>query len=241
MNHVPRFEVGNFEDGIHSVVGDCNGYSAQERFDLETPIFGKAINSHITKDDKVILDYGCGIGRLAKQLLSINQDIHIIGLDPSNDQRRLASLYVSNERFKVIQPEELCERVDVIYCIYVLQHVPAIELRQAIERMHFYLKPGGKLIYCSSDHRLAISYGNKFVDDAGLGVYPRIELNRLFQNEEDLFKVSEQPKIIKDVITAEGLEKPRCIPHPAIVYRRRDIPEEIPYFNIKFPDINFRK
>lgn len=240
MNHIARFEVGNFADGVHSVVGDCNGYTAQQRFDLETPIFSKAINSHIEKDHKVILDYGCGVGRIAREILRINKTVNIIGLDASKDERRLANEYVSSDRFKTIEPEELCESVDLIYCIYVIQHIPAIELRQAIERMHFYLKPGGKLIYCSSDHRLAVSYGNKFIDDGILGVFPRIEINRLFENKADLFNLSEQPKIIKDIVTADGLEKPKCIPHPAIVYQRRDIPDEIPYFNIKFPPLDFR-
>jgi|GEM_PF-5150266 len=232
MNHVQRFKVKDFAEGVESVVGECNGYKAEERFRLETPIFARAIISHISDKDRVILDYGCGVGRLAKEILKQTRNIRIIGLDASPDERRLAMEYVNDARFSVIEPEDLTEQVDMIYSIYVLQHIPAIELRQAIERMHYYLKPKGKLVYCSSDFRLAISLGHVFTDDTRLGVFPRIELSRLFIPIAPMFDLAKEPKIIRDIVTAEGLPKPQCIPHPAIVYERKDI--TVPYFNVRF-------
>ncbi len=234
MNHVQRFEIKSFEEGVHSVVGMCNGYSAEVRFKEETPIFAQAILSHVDAEDKVILDYGCGVGRIAKEILARREDIRIIGLDASPDERRVAAEYVSSPRFSTIEPEDLRETVDLIYCIYVLQHVPPVELRSAIERMHYYLKPGGKLIYCSSDYRMAIALGNKFMNDEVLGVCPRIELSRLFKDTADLFDLKNSPKIIRDIVSAEGVTVKGAIPHPAIVYTRRDLAEGIPYHNVKF-------
>src|SRR3990167_4383848 len=131
MNHIQRFKVKNFSEGIESVVGQCNNHSGEERFRVETPIFAKAILSHVTPEDKLILDYGCGIGRLAKEVLKQDKSIRVIGVDASPDERRLANEYVNNARFECKEPEDLDEQVDLIYCIYVFQHIPAIELRDA--------------------------------------------------------------------------------------------------------------
>lgn len=234
--HIPRFKAGNLNEGKHSVVGDCNGHACEERMNVETPAFARAILRHVEADTYTILDYGCGIGRLAKEVLKQSPKVTILGLDASRDELVLAKEYVGDSRFIPTLPEDLAQKVDLIYCVYVLQHVPAIELRHAIERMHYFLKPGGKLIYCSSDYRMAINAGGGFTDDAHLGVDIRKEVGRLFQEEQDLFDLAAEPQIIKDLVTAKGCP-PGSIAHPAKVYRRRDgiIPQHNTYFNVPFP------
>lgn len=235
--NIPRFKANTLKGGMESVVGNCNGHTCEERMEVETPLFARAILSCLPKDAHTILDYGCGIGRLAKEILKQNSKITILGLDASEDELRLAEQYVSDNRFIRYLPEELIQKVDMVYCIYVLQHVPAIELRHAIERMYHHLKPGGKLVYCSSDYRMAINQDGGFTDDRHLGVDIRKELSRLFQEESDLFpNMAKQPKIIQDLITAEGCP-PGSIAHPAKVYRKRQIQLDAdqPYFKAPFP------
>ena len=237
--HIPRFKAESFEAGKNSVVGDCNGHSCKERWELETPAFARAISRHITEDTYTVLDYGCGVGRLAKAVLSVNPKITILGLDPSEDERRHAKSYVNDSRFIPIHPDELNQTVDLVYCIYVLQHVPAIELRHAIERMHYFLKPGGKLVYCSSDYRMAINSGGGFTDDRHTGVDIRREISRLFEEVgelvfENVSGTEQESKLIRDLITAEGCP-PGSIPHPAKVYRARTIALNTPYFGVSFP------
>ena len=238
-DHLPRFKAGNIKQGMESVVGNCNGHSCEERMEIETPAFARVILHQLPERARVVLDYGCGIGRLAKEILKQNNRITILGVDASSDELRLAEEYVDDSRFIPTKPEDLAQKVDMIYCVYVLQHVPAIELRHAIERMHHFLKPGGKLVYCSSDYRMAINQGGGFTDDRHLGVDIRKEIARLFDEEKDLFDFSmrgaadaREAQLVKDLVTAEGCP-PGSIPHPAKVYVRREFPaleSGMPYF-----------
>lgn len=231
---IPRFKARDLQAGKESVVGSCNGHSCEERFKDETPIFARAILRHLPKDGYTVLDYGVGVGRLAKEVLKQNPKITVYGVDASDDELRLAKEYVNDSRFIPIRPENIPQKVDLIYCIYVLQHVPAIELRHAIERMHYFLKPGGKLVYCSSDYRMAINAGGGFTDDQHLGVNIRHELNRLFEEESEMFDAGEMKnKLISDMVTAVGCP-PGSIPHPAKIYQRREIVPNTPYFMAGF-------
>ena len=162
---------------------------------------------------------------MAKEVLNQRNDVRVIGIDDSADQRRYAKLYVDNcERFQAIAPESLQETVDLVYCIYVLQHIPAIELRDAIARMHYYLKPGGRLVYCSSDYRMAVRFDQiAFFDDRCLGVDIRAELERFFELEGELFTEQDfaQHEILRRMVRGED-GTGRGLPHPALVYRRRE-------------------
>ncbi len=229
MDHIPRFKIDGLQQGKESVVGNCNGRTCEERWEKETPAFAKAILRQLPEKALTVLDYGCGIGRLAKEVLNQNQKITIIGLDASKDELKTARAYVNDSRFLPMLPEELSQKVDMAYCVYVLQHVPAIELRHVLERIHYFLKPGGRLVYCSSDYRMAINTGGGFTDDRHLGVNIRHEVERLFTPECDLFNLDKEDNIIRAMVTAEGCPQ-GSIAHPAIVYRRKDIDLSKPYF-----------
>lgn len=235
-NHIPRFKIEGLQQGKESVVGNCNGHSCEERWNEETPLFARAILRHLPKGATSILDYGCGVGRLAKEILKQNPKVTVIGVDASLDELAAARQYVADSRFVSVTPEEIPHKVDLVYCIYVLQHVPAVELRHAIERMHYFLKPGGKLVYCSSDYRMAINSGGGFTDDRHLGVDIRKELSRLFQEEGEMFELETAPKIIRDMVTAKGCPA-GSISHPAKVFKRRSLKLDAdqPYFKAGFP------
>lgn len=225
MDH-KLFKSRNFEEGKHSVVGNCNNYTMEERWQKETPIFARAINSHLIEKDCVVLDYGCGVGRIAKELLGFNQIVSVIGLDDSSDQLKLAKEYVNDNRFVTALPEELDQKVDLVYCIYVLQHIPAIYIREALQRIHYYLKDGGKLIYCSSDYRMAVRFDQGgFFDDRFLGVNLHEEIERFFKPVEKLFSPDHPDEIIRRMIFGEG----GGLQHPAMVYEKKKI--ESPLFN----------
>ena len=91
------FKPHSFEEGQHEVVGDCVNTSMQERWDKETPVFAKAIIDNIpTKDNAFVLDYGCGVGRLAKEVLLQRPNTTIIGTDASVQMLEQAYKYVDN-------------------------------------------------------------------------------------------------------------------------------------------------
>lgn len=220
MDH-KLFKSGDMNQGIHSVVGDCNGIPANERWEKETPLFAAAINKLLKGNDVSVLDYGCGVGRLAKGLLDINSAITVIGVDDSANQLSLAEKYINTNRFIPMFPHELDQKVDLAYCVYVLQHVPAIELRTAIQRLFNFLKDDGILVYCSSDYRMAIRFDQGgFFDDRFLGVNIREEIGRYFTEVSDLFDAQayqSHPILSKMVEGKDGL------PHPAKIFRKKRI------------------
>ena len=212
------FKPSGFEEGKHSVVGDCNGFTMQQRWDAETPVFADAILSQL-KDGIHILDYGCGVGRLAKAVIDKNQSVTLVGLDASAAMMKQATEYVNNSRFFTASAEKLLSygKFDLVYCVYVLQHCPSIELREVLWRIYSNLKDDGVFVYCSSDYRMAIRYDNGgFFDDRFLGVNLQEEISRFFIYEKDLFtdEILEKSPIVKTMIHGS-------LPHPAKVYRKK--------------------
>jgi SAM-dependent methyltransferase len=79
---------------------------ADEFWQRSTIATGKLILEAIrpTRDD-VLLDFGCGIGRLAKELIG-HTGCRIVGVDISAAMRRYAIEYVGSDRFSVMSAEE---------------------------------------------------------------------------------------------------------------------------------------
>jgi ADP-heptose:LPS heptosyltransferase len=161
----PLFKPKNMDEGIEAVVGSCNGLSAKERWAFETPAFAQAILKHTTAPHPVVLDYGCGVGRLAKGILAAHATATVIGVDESVEALALAREYVNDPRFSTLSPYELSHGVDLAYCVYVLQHVPAIQIRDVLQRIHHHLRDDGAFVYCSSDYRMAIRFDRPGFED----------------------------------------------------------------------------
>jgi SAM-dependent methyltransferase len=152
------FNPKSIEEGKSDVVGNCNGLSKEERWDYETPIFAEIINKQ-REGVKKILDFGCGCGRVARELLDNNKDIdEIYGLDTSPEMLKIAKDYVLSDRFKPIQITEesfgVSDQFEYAYCIYVLQHIPALDLRETIKYLSRFAK---KVFVVNSCIRMAVS------------------------------------------------------------------------------------
>lgn len=220
------FQSRTFVEGQHSVVGDCNGFTMQQRWDAETPVFATAIARHVDSGCRTVLDYGCGVGRIAKVLLERCPRIEILGVDASEHQLAHARRHVPDPRLRLMLPHHLDRRVDLAYSVYVLQHVPAIELRETIQRIHFSVKEGGLFVHCSSDARMAIRFDQGgFADDRFLGVDLRGEIERYFEPIGELFNAEEldAAPLVKTMITGAPSVAGQALAHPAIVYRRRTL------------------
>ncbi|HUS87967.1 MAG TPA: methyltransferase domain-containing protein, partial [Desulfosporosinus sp.] len=100
------FKPKGFQEGKHAVVGDCNGIPMEERWEAETPAFAKEIVKNCPEGGR-ILDYGCGVGRLAKAVLELRPDVHVVGVDASNEMIKQAIEYVNTDGFACCRPEEL--------------------------------------------------------------------------------------------------------------------------------------
>jgi SAM-dependent methyltransferase/ADP-heptose:LPS heptosyltransferase len=214
------FKPRSLQEGIEGVVGECNGVPAAERWEKETPVFAREIARLAPADRPTILDYGCGVGRLAKAVLAAHPTAKVIGVDESSESLGLAREYVANDRFVAKLPGDLSEDIDLAYCIYVLQHVPAIQIREVLQRIHRHLKADGLFVYCSSDYRMAIRFDQPgFEDDRWLGVNLRREVARYFEPVGDLFSpdiLEASPVVRQMVAPVDG-----GLAHPALVFRKR--------------------
>jgi SAM-dependent methyltransferase len=233
------FNIPSFENASRTNINDSNGLSFQERWEKETPVFAEAILKRLPAGRTRILDYGCGVGRVAKEILRQRADITVVGTDTSDVHLNHARNYVADSRFSTCRPKELSSSFDLVYSIYVMQHVRATELQSTVARIHYWLANDGVFIDCSSMQRyaLAVESGWNFVDDRFLGVDVHNEIARLFDPIGELF---DEETLLKHVAVGKmvrGISFPAPIPpedtdsaHPAQVYRKKEI--TIPYFDV---------
>jgi len=104
------------------------GADTDTRWAHETPYVLELISQAFTPDSEtVVLDYGCGIGRLAKAMIEAF-GCSVIGVDISPQMRRLAEGYVGSDRFVVLSPGQFDRmvssglRVSAAISVWVLQH-----------------------------------------------------------------------------------------------------------------------
>lgn len=124
------------------------GADTETRWVRETPCVLELLRARLSLGpDSLVLDYGCGIGRMAKAMIDAT-GCSVIGLDISPSMRALAIDYVASDRFMAISPGQFDRlvqaglRVDAAIAIWVLQHcfAPADD----IARMRTGLTVGGR-------------------------------------------------------------------------------------------------
>lgn len=219
------FRPKNFNEARDMVVGPCNDYTMEERWELETPLFADVLTKyiHFTNATSVV-DYGCGCGRVAKAILERNPQLeNLYGIDASTEMLKSAEQYCNDSRFVPCKPKNTpIGKCGVVYSIYVIQHIPAIELRDALFRMHQAVSPEGVFINCSSMFRMAINFRDgSFFDDSILGVDLKSELERLFIPRGNLFSEANFARhdILRKMIRGEGGK----LPHPAVVFTPKEV------------------
>lgn len=133
------------------------GSTTERRWQVETPYLAGLIAQSIEiTPGMIVLDYGCGIGRMAKELIE-RYHCSVVGVDISPSMRALAVTYVKSDRFFACPPvmlDTLIERgvrFDAAISIWVLQHClrPADDIR-SLRRA---LKPDAGLFIVNNDNR----------------------------------------------------------------------------------------
>jgi SAM-dependent methyltransferase len=135
------------EDQAREVILTNEGISSAKRWETETPFIADTLGRVISiSAQTLLLDYGCGIGRLAKELIA-RHGCTVIGVDISPQMRALAASYVNSDRFAVVSPTIFAGmsasglRFDAAIAIWVLQHCfdPATDIAAIAAS----LKPAG--------------------------------------------------------------------------------------------------
>lgn len=123
------------------------GGDTETRWAHETPYLRDLIQAQLgLRPGHVLIDFGCGVGRLAKPLIEAT-GCSVIGVDISPEMRALAMDYVGSDRFLAVSPAQLDFltkaglRAEAAIAIWVLQH--CLDPAKEIARIECSLAPGG--------------------------------------------------------------------------------------------------
>lgn len=143
------FGVRNIDQAMRIILTPEQGTTTEERWAKETPyLTGELVRCLKPGIGSVVIDYGCGIGRLAKELIA-KTGCAVIGVDIRAEMRALANSYVNSDNFVTVSPAGLKAltarglKADLGYSVWVLQHcfAPA----EDVGNLHDALRDGGLL------------------------------------------------------------------------------------------------
>jgi SAM-dependent methyltransferase len=162
------FNVNDIDQAMRIILTPEDS-TTEARWKIETPYIADLIGGSITiSPDSLLLDYGCGIGRVAKELIA-RHGCRVIGVDISPSMRALAVTYVQSDRFFTCTPamlDTLIERgiaVDGALSIWVLQH--CLTPAEDIARIRRAVRPDGRLFVLNNIHRAVPTVEQAWVND----------------------------------------------------------------------------
>src|SRR5436853_1197366 len=95
------FDADNLETAKKVILSAVPNMTTSERWEVETSNLVAEIGRVMDLNaDSCLLDYGCGIGRVAKALIQ-RYGCAVVGVDISAQMRGFAVEYVSSDRFAV--------------------------------------------------------------------------------------------------------------------------------------------
>jgi cyclopropane fatty-acyl-phospholipid synthase-like methyltransferase len=165
------FETGDVGSAKNVILTSNYTMNSAQRWEVETPYLQERLGEDLQLcPEDVVLDYGCGIGRLAKVIIE-KYGCAVVGVDISTSMRTMALEYVNSPRFSVESPESFDNwiasgrRVDKGYAVWVIQHVlnPSLE----IGRITSSLKKGGLFFLLNAPSRCVpsnLGWANDGVD-----------------------------------------------------------------------------
>lgn len=153
--YYPEFFIAqNIRQAKEIILTNAN---INDKWQRETTQLADELIKEISITEKsVILDYGCGIGRIAKELIE-RTNCTIIGVDISPDMLALSFEYVKNPNFTPCSLKNLNIltnsglKFDIVFAILVLQH--CVEPQIDIKSIHNALKINGYVYLFNEKNR----------------------------------------------------------------------------------------
>lgn len=156
--------IETVEEAIQIITTPIDGMTARQRWEKETPALMELIERFI-KPGSFVLDYGCGIGRLAKPLIN-KLGCSVVGVDISANMRALAASCVDSPKFCAMAPEmfeSLVSDVDHAIAVWTLQHCN--DLESSINRIADTVIENGHLFVVNNKGRCVPMEGGEWADD----------------------------------------------------------------------------
>jgi len=143
------FRVADVDAAKAIILTPEAGQSTEERWARETPYLTDLLGPLVqAAPGKLIVDLGCGIGRMSKALIE-RYGCQVLGVDISQEMRGFAPAYVAQPGFSVVSSEMFATlvarglRVDGAISVWVLQH--CLSAAEEIARLREAIRPGGRL------------------------------------------------------------------------------------------------
>src|ERR1700761_1686450 len=119
------FLQGDERSARRIILTDEPGLTSEQRWERETAFLKPLIDA---LPAGMMIDLGCGIGRLSKVYLNSHPDSHVVGTDISPTMRAHAAEYVGDEaNFFIMHPNMLGRFGAYATCaiaVWALQHIP---------------------------------------------------------------------------------------------------------------------
>lgn len=164
------FDVSTMAQAM-GIILTPEGSTTADRWEIETPYLADLIAQSMPAPidaDSLVLDYGCGIGRLAHELIK-RHGCRVIGVDISPSMRAHSVVYARSDRFLSCSHDMLDGLIargiafDAAISIWVLQHcaVPS----QDIARIREALRPGGGFFVTNGKARCVPTAEQGWIND----------------------------------------------------------------------------
>lgn len=162
------FNVADETQAKHIILTP-EGSTTDLRWSIETPYVADLISQNIAiTPNTIFLDYGCGIGRMAKELIN-RHGCFVVGVDISMRMLELAYHYVQSDRFCACSPTMLDTlvqrglRFDAAISIWVLQH--CLKPDADIARIQQSLSPDARIFILNNIWRAVPTAEKAWVND----------------------------------------------------------------------------